>query len=191
MTDRKGPLGRILALTALCLLIAIPVGAAIKALRTSGVEMSSSTSTTISSGKTGVWVHPDGGLLYQRADNTEAPVVLGFARRVSDSAIVANTLVKGGTTAGRVAQYLTTDVPPQITGVALTVASGSGTTISIVEAQGVQAQIKSDGTTVIAPGDLVEPSPTSDGRIRKGAINPIGTAMSSAAAVADTLVDVL
>lgn len=114
-----------------------------------------------------------------------------YVTRTTDTAVVAYTLVKAGTTAGRVQQFATTDAATKVTGVALSAAGGAAASVNVLELAGVQCPILSDGTTVIAVGDLVEPSPTSNGRIRKGSTNPIGVAMSAAVAVADTPVDVL
>ena len=61
----------------------------------------------------------------------------------------------------------------------------------IAGAPGDDPQIKSDGTTVIAVGDDVEPSPTVAGRIRKGSTNRIGRATSAASAILDVLVRVV
>jgi hypothetical protein len=63
--------------------------------------------------------------------------------------------------------------------------------IPVASQRGQEVPVKSDGTTVIAPGDLVERSSTTAGRIVKGSTTPIGIAMSSGAASADVLVKVV
>lgn len=70
------------------------------------------------------------------------------------------------------------------------VAGGRSFTRVVCE-RGADPQIKSDGTTVIALNDEVEPSTTIAGRIRKGSTNPIGRAMSGASATFDVLVRVV
>lgn len=112
--------------------------------------------------------------------------------RVSDGAIVAMTLVKQSTTTdGRVVQFVAGDDPGLITGIAIDAAGGSGETIRITEVNGQWAQCLTDGTTTITRGDIVEPSPTSNGRIRKGTTQGIFVALKSVAATVDLVVDVV
>jgi hypothetical protein len=113
--------------------------------------------------------------------------------RISADAIVANTLVKAGSTPNTVAQFTTADPVTKVVGVALSGTSGAGETLTTVEITGVQCKIKADGTTTFGPGDVLEFSPSSNGRVRKGTTNPIGSAMSGASpdAGADYPVDVL
>ena len=111
--------------------------------------------------------------------------------RVADGAIAANTLVKPSTTAGRMSQFLATDPLFLAVGVALDAAAIAGDKIRVVEVKGVLCQIKSDGTTNIASQDLVEPSTTMDGRIRKGSTAPIRIALSASNSTLDELVEVL
>lgn len=94
--------------------------------------------------------------------------------RVSDSALVVNTLTKMGTTGGRVAQLTTSDSAILVAGVALEAASGAGKCVRVVEMQGQQVSVKSDGSATISPGDVVEVSSTQNGYIRAGSTNPVG-----------------
>lgn len=59
-----------------------------------------------------------------------------------------------------------------------------------VAGPGEEVQIKSDGTTAISPGDLIEKSTTIAGRVMAGSTTPIGVAVSAASATVDALVRV-
>lgn len=118
--------------------------------------------------------------------------------RVSDGVIAANTFVKSGTTAGRCAQFTTTDDPWSIIGIALDAAAGAGTTVRVVELAGFTTEIKIDGTTSIAVGDHLTASTTTSsatplsGRATKISVPGIfsAIALEAAAATADLVIDV-
>lgn len=110
---------------------------------------------------------------------------LGTESGTGGEAIAANLLVKLNSD-GKFYIWQYTDDPYLVYGVAATACAGNGSSF-IVAYGSVRLPIKSDGTTVIAIGDRVEPSPTVNGRVRKGETNPIGIATSSAVAVLDTL----
>ncbi len=106
--------------------------------------------------------------------------------------IAGNTLVKADpANDGYITPYLTTDAATRPLGV-IAATPGAGDFIAhVIEVAGVQRQIKSDGTTTIAPGDSVQPSTVVNGHIAKGTSNQIGIAVSSAATVTGTLVTVV
>jgi hypothetical protein len=120
---------------------------------------------------------------------------LAFAigiRRTANEAIPQYTLVKESTTAGRVELFKTTDDASLYTGVALEAAASAGSIIRVMHATGIASSLKSDGTTVIAAGDPIEPSTTVNGRVRKAAtVAVVGVAQSAAAATLDALVTVI
>lgn len=116
-----------------------------------------------------------------------------YTYRISNEAIPRYSLVKlSSTSAGRVELFKVGDSVAKATGVALTRATQAGVQIRVQEVSGVAANMLSDGTTVIAAGDSVEPSATLDGYIRKSSgSNIIGQALSGASAVVGALVEVL
>jgi hypothetical protein len=129
----------------------------------------------------------------------EATVVQGedaagtqWRGRFSQAAIVANTLVKPGATAGRVDQLGTNDAVSLAQGVALDAASGAGQFIRVIEKQGQMVSIKSDGAGTVSPGEALGRSGTSGGRVAVVTSgNILGRAYSSAAASADALVNTM
>lgn len=112
--------------------------------------------------------------------------------RLSQAALVANTLGKIGATDGRVDQLGTADSPELAIGVILDAASGAGKGVRVLEAQGQTVSVKSDGAGALAPGDQLTSSGASAGRVKKAVALDIivGMAYSTAAAAADALVDV-
>lgn len=66
-----------------------------------------------------------------------------------------------------------------------------GRSYTRVAGPGEEVEIKSDGTTTVAPGDLIEKSTTLAGRARAGSTNPIGVAVSAASATVDALIRVI
>ncbi len=115
-----------------------------------------------------------------------------YTYRVSNEAIPKYVLTKLSTSvAGRVEVFKIGDNVIRATGVALTRATQAGVRIQVQELSGVETPMLSDGTTVIAAGDMVEPSEVIDGYVRKGSSNVIGMATSGAAAVVGAQFNVL
>ena len=108
-------------------------------------------------------------------------------QRVSDSVLEQYALVKISTTAKRVTVLLISDAVALMTGIPQNASPGPGNVVSVQELQGLSSNVVSDGTTTIAPGDLVQPSTNVNGRVMKGTASPICTALTSAAAVAGTI----
>lgn len=114
-----------------------------------------------------------------------------YVYRYSNEAIPKYALLKPSSVAGRVEVLKVGDSPILATSVALTRATQSGVRIQVQELESVETPLLSDGTTTISPQDFIEPSPTMDGRVRKGTENIIGVAIGSAAAVVDARISVL
>lgn len=109
--------------------------------------------------------------------------------RKAQGAIVANTFVKPGATDGRAAQLSTSDGNP--IGIALDGASSAGDLVRVVEGFGQEVQLKSDGSSAIAPGDAIGRSSMSAGRGARTLSGPIfARSLSTAAATSDYLVTV-
>ncbi len=119
-------------------------------------------------------VQNDGSCLRVDGSTGVAPLTgLSFDYLVSDGAIVANTFVKASTaTDDRTSQYLTTDDPFLINGVALDAAAGAGTTIRVARKCGQRVGVKSDGVgggTITRGTTIMDVSATSNGRVTPGA----------------------
>lgn len=112
--------------------------------------------------------------------------------RYSNEAIPRYSLVKpSASVAGRVEVFKVGDSATLATGVALTRAAGAGVRIRVLELEGVETYLLSDGTTTIAPQDRVEPSEVLDGYVRKGNTAIVGVAVGAAAATVGALVAAL
>lgn len=111
--------------------------------------------------------------------------------RVTNGAVVVNTLVKeDATNDNQVIQLGTSDVPALVVGVALDAAGGAATNIRVAQV-GQIVTVKSDGSATITKGQKVGVSGTSAGRVKQIASgNQVGIATTSAAASADALVSV-
>jgi hypothetical protein len=121
-------------------------------------------------------------------------VVNGITSRIrlSQAALVANTLGKPGATTGRVDQLGTADDATLASGVILDTAAGAGVNVRVVEQRGQRVSVKSDGAGTFSPAQRFTSSAVSAGRIKTvAAPGGIGIADGSAAASADALVPVI
>lgn len=128
-------------------------------------------------------VTSDAGATYISAAGVRARL------RLSQAAIVSNTLVKAGATDGRVDQLATTDAAQLTTGICLDTASGAGKYVRVAEDLGQSVQVKSDGAGTLAPGDFLTSSGASAGRVKKAVSGNFGVVsnMSTVAASANAL----
>lgn len=114
--------------------------------------------------------------------------------RLSEAALLANTLGKPGATAGRVDQLGTADDARLALGVILDAASAAGKCVRVVEQSGQQVQLKSDGATTLTMADTLTSSGANAGRVKKtttGGASTVGLSVGAATNVLDTLCDVV
>lgn len=100
----------------------------------------------------------------------------------SDGAITQYMIVKISGTANRIVPLAAGDSSVLQAGVALNGAAGAGVSVQVSNPD-QPTPVLSDGTGVINPGDIIEPSPTVAGMVHKGATDPVGVAQTGAAAV--------
>jgi hypothetical protein len=93
---------------------------------------------------------------------------------VLDGAIVVNTLAKRGSLARSAAQFTTSDTSADLLGVCLWINEADSVALVVTDRHSMPALVKSDGTGTIPIGSAIEPSSTSNGRVKAGATDQVG-----------------
>ena len=123
------------------------------------------------------------------AEASYAPLTVSM---VTDSNLTKYFCVKGSTTANHVTVLLHTDGGALMVGIAQNTVAATGTA-TVLALQGVSSKVVSDGTGIIAAGDLIDLSSTVDGEVMRATNSPtpdgntICTALTGAAAVPGTV----